>query len=79
MSELAQAFKVANSTIYEWINKYPEFNAAVRVNADVFNERVERALAERGATHYIVLPCDRHQGPRQRRKDPIAADRQGPD
>jgi hypothetical protein len=55
MSELAQAFKVANSTIYEWINKYPEFNTAVRVNADAFNVRVERALAERAIGFFVTL------------------------
>jgi transposase-like protein len=45
MNELAEAFNVSSSTIYNWLNRYPEFNEAVHVNADVFNARVERTLA----------------------------------
>src|SRR5262245_46497091 len=55
MAELAEAFKIANSTLYEWINRYPELHDAVQVGVDVFNPRVERALAERAIGYLVTL------------------------
>jgi transposase-like protein len=55
MAELAQAFKISNSTLYEWLNKHQELNDAVQVGVDVFNPRVERALAERAIGFFVTL------------------------
>jgi transcriptional regulator with XRE-family HTH domain len=55
MAELADAFNVSSSTLYNWLNRYPEFHEAVHVNADVFNVRVERALAERAIGFFVTL------------------------
>jgi transposase-like protein len=55
MAELAAAFNVANCTLYVWLNKYPELRTAVQVNADIFNHRVERALAERAIGGFVTL------------------------
>jgi len=54
MAELAAAFNVANCTLYVWLNKYPELHTAVQVSADVFNHRVERALAERAIGGFVT-------------------------
>jgi transposase-like protein len=55
MAELAQAFNIANSTLYEWCNQHRELHEAVQVNADAFNTRVERALAERAIGFFVTL------------------------
>jgi len=55
MAELAQAFNIANCTLYDWINRYPELHDAVQVGVDVFNPRVERALAERAIGFFVTL------------------------
>jgi transposase-like protein len=55
MAELAEAFKIANSTLYEWINRYPELHEAIQIGVDVFNPRVERALAERALGFFVTL------------------------
>jgi hypothetical protein len=55
MSELAQAFKVADCTLYEWLNRYPELHEAVQIGVDTFNPRVERALAERAIGFFVTL------------------------
>jgi hypothetical protein len=46
-SDLADAFGCKPSTIRLWANKYPAFNAAIRVGKDAANKRVERSLYER--------------------------------
>jgi transposase-like protein len=55
MAELAQAFNIANCTLYEWLNRYPELHEAVQVGVDTFNPRVERALAERAIGFFVTL------------------------
>src|SRR5215471_306949 len=55
MSELARAFNVNDSTLYDWLNRHKEFHDAVQVSADVFNHRVERALAERAIGGFVTL------------------------
>jgi transposase-like protein len=55
MSELAQAFKVADCTLYKWLNRYPELHEAVQIGVDTFNPRVERALAERAIGFFVTL------------------------
>jgi transposase-like protein len=55
MAELADAFNVSSSTLYNWLNRYPELHEAVQLNADVFNQRVERALAERAIGFFVTL------------------------
>jgi transposase-like protein len=55
MAELAQAFNIANCTLYDWINRYPELHEAIQVGVDVFNPRVERALAERAIGFFVTL------------------------
>jgi len=55
MSELADAFNVASCTLYIWINEHEELRNAIQVNADIFNHRVERALAERALGFWVVM------------------------
>jgi transposase-like protein len=55
MAELADAFNVANATLYIWINEHPELHDAVQVGVDTFNPRVERALAERAIGFFVTL------------------------
>jgi len=55
MAELAQAFNIANCTLYDWINRYPELHEAIQIGVDVFNPRVERALAERAIGFFVTL------------------------
>ncbi len=40
--------------MYNWINKYPEFQDAVQVGVDAFNARVECALAERAIGFWVT-------------------------
>ena len=55
MAELAQAFNIANCTLYDWINRYPDLHEAIQIGVDVFNPRVERALAERAIGFFVTL------------------------
>ena len=55
MAELAQAFNIANCTLYDWINRHPELHEAIQIGVDVFNPRVERALAERAIGLFVTL------------------------
>jgi transposase-like protein len=43
MCEIAAAFKVSTRTIYNWMNQHPEFQEALHVGVDTFNDRVEHA------------------------------------
>jgi hypothetical protein len=54
-SDLADAFKVSTRTVQNWINQYPEMHDAVRVGVDIFNSRVERALAERAIGFFVTI------------------------
>jgi hypothetical protein len=55
MAELAQAFNIANCTLYNWINRYSDLHEAIQIGVDVFNPRVERALAERAIGFFVTL------------------------
>lgn len=55
MGELANAFGVCNATLYNWLNEHQELHEAVQVNVDVFNPRVERALAERALGFFVTM------------------------
>jgi hypothetical protein len=50
--EMADCFGVSRNTLNVWINTYPEFHDAIQVDAEIFNRRVERALAERAMGFY---------------------------
>lgn len=54
--DLAEAFNVHLQTIQNWKNQISEFNAAVRVNKEMADERVEMALYHRavGYSHNAV-------------------------
>lgn len=47
VSELADMFGVANKTIYQWQQTYPDFAAAFGELGNDFDKRIERTLAER--------------------------------
>jgi len=50
--EIADVLGVSRRTINYWLVQHPEFNAAIQVGNEVFNPRVERALAERAIGFY---------------------------
>ena len=50
--EIADVLGVSRRTINYWLVQHPEFNAAIQAGNDVFNPRVERALAERAMGFY---------------------------
>jgi hypothetical protein len=53
--------------LYKWLNQYPELHEAVKTAADVFNPRVERALAERAVGYFVVVAfAQRGNGARTR-------------
>ena len=43
------------TTLYDWINRYPDLHEAIQIGVDVFNPRVERALAERAIGFFVTL------------------------
>lgn len=47
MADLAERFKVARSTIYQWLAAHQEFSDAVRVGKEVADERVGFSVYER--------------------------------
>jgi hypothetical protein len=47
IDQLADAFRVSISTIYQWQNNYPAFAEACRVGRDMADARVERSYYER--------------------------------
>jgi hypothetical protein len=53
LSEIADCFAVTTRTLTRWLTQYPELRAAVDAGNDVFNPRVERALAERAIGFYV--------------------------
>jgi transposase-like protein len=52
LSEIADCFDVTTRTLSNWLNDYPELREAIDAGNDVFNPRVERALAERAIGFY---------------------------
>ena len=55
MSELADVFRVSRRTIHYWMNQHPKFHDAIQTGVVVFNQRVERALAERAIGGFVML------------------------
>jgi hypothetical protein len=53
LSEIADCFEVTTRTLARWLNEYPELRDAVDAGNDVFNTRVERALAERAIGFWV--------------------------
>lgn len=45
--EVAHALDIAESTLYVWQNKYPEFAEALKVSKAIADDRVERSLYRR--------------------------------
>lgn len=54
ISELAEAFGVSTTAIYNWMLKHKEFGDAVHEGAhEMFDPRVERSLAEQAIGYFI--------------------------
>jgi Homeodomain-like domain len=51
-AEIADCFGISTRTLQRWIVQYPELKEAVQAGNEVFNARVERALAERAIGFY---------------------------
>lgn len=47
VAEIADMFGVANKTIYQWQQTYPDFADAFKELGNIFDQRIERTLAER--------------------------------
>ena len=52
-AEVAHILRIARSTLYEWLARYPDFREALRLGKEPANMRVERAFYER-CTGYDV-------------------------
>jgi hypothetical protein len=52
--EIAECFGVSTRTLQRWLAQYPELYAAIQQGNDVFNPRVERALAERAIGFWVT-------------------------
>jgi transposase-like protein len=50
--EIAECLGISRMTVIRWSVQHPEFGAAIQAGNDVFNRRVERALAERAIGFY---------------------------
>src|SRR6266700_4893791 len=53
LCEIAECFGVNTRTLTRWLNQYPELREAIDAGNDVFNPRVERALAERAIGFWV--------------------------
>jgi hypothetical protein len=49
ISEIADLFGINNATVWKWRQTYPDFDAAFGKLGNVFDQRIERTLAERAA------------------------------
>jgi len=47
INDMAAEFNVAASTIYEWIERYPEFSESINDGRNFSDDRTERSLYER--------------------------------
>jgi Homeodomain-like domain len=58
--EIADCLHIDRITLIRWMKRYPELREAIRAGNEVFDARVERALAERAigfyADHYVYRP-----------------------
>ena len=54
--EIADELNIGITTLERWKEKYPEFRGALKAGKDVFDERIERSLAQRaiGYSHPAV-------------------------
>jgi len=50
--EIAELLGISRMTVIRWSVQHPEFGQAIQAGNDVFNRRVERALAERAIGFY---------------------------
>jgi hypothetical protein len=50
--DIAECLGISRMTVIRWSVQHPEFGAAIQAGNDVFNRRVERALAERAIGFY---------------------------
>ena len=55
MAEIADCFNVTTRCLKNRLNQYPELRAAVDAGNDVFNPRIERALAERAMGFWVDM------------------------
>jgi transposase-like protein len=61
--DLAQEFGVSTVTVWRWQVQHPEFGEALRVGKDMFDDRVERALAQRAVGYsFHTQKIMQHQG-----------------
>jgi hypothetical protein len=55
MNRLVKSWNVIGAEVQViWINEHEELRDAIQVNADIFNHRVERALAERAIGFWVI-------------------------
>jgi len=54
IAEIAKAFDVKDSTVWKWRQSYEEFDEAFRELGSVYDERIERTLAERAAGYSYI-------------------------
>jgi hypothetical protein len=52
--DIAECLGVSTRTLQRWIARYPELSDAIQAGNDVFNPRVERALAERAIGFWVT-------------------------
>jgi hypothetical protein len=71
--EIGEILGVDRRTISRWILQHPEFAAAIHQGNDVFNPRVERALAERALGFYADQYSWRETTKKERKEDPTLA------
>ena len=55
-AEIAKFFDVTTTTLQNWIMQYPEMQEAISTGNEVFDPRVERALAERALGFWVDVP-----------------------
>jgi hypothetical protein len=53
--QLADYFKVSESTILAWRLKHPEFAEAVRIGKDITDAEVERAVLKQFTGYYVEV------------------------
>jgi transcriptional regulator with XRE-family HTH domain len=53
-ADIAEALGVTTRTLQMWLTKFPELRAAVNAGNQVFDRRVERALAERAIGFWVT-------------------------
>jgi transposase-like protein len=52
-AEIAEAFDISTRTFLYWLGRYPELRQALEAGNQVFDTRVERALAERAIGDFV--------------------------